>query len=117
MGCKLENQFEKRFFSTIQDDLYPYGNFSCACNVALLPKGTVRPTDNSKAIKAAFYKRYIDLYGESPLNGRSGFNESLVPNWYNELTWNEPLLPKGWESGIKKLLEYRTQRITDILNK
>jgi hypothetical protein len=70
-----ELEFEKQFFSTIHDNLYPYGDFSCACNVVLLPKGTVKPTDNSRAVKAAFYKRYIDLYGESPLNGRRGFNE------------------------------------------
>lgn len=112
-----ELEFEKQFFSTIQDNLYPYSDFSCACNVALLPKGTVRPTDNLRAIKAAFYKRYIDLYGESPLNGRSGFNESLVPSWYITLNWNVPPLPKNWESNIEKLLKYRTERITGLLNK
>ena len=112
-----EIEFEKPFFSTVQNNLYPYSDFSCACNVVLLPKGTVKPTDKSKAIKAAFYKRYIDLYGEFPLNGRSGFNESLVPNWYNELNWNEPSLPEGWEPNIEKLLKYRTQRITGILNR
>ncbi|MHC4540075.1 MAG: hypothetical protein ACYTEK_08030 [Planctomycetota bacterium] len=112
-----EIEFEKPFFSTVQDSLYPYSDFSCACNVVLLPKGTVKPTDNLKAIKAAFYKRYIDLYGESPLNGRSGFNESLVPSWYSELNWNEPPLPIGWESNIEELLKYRTERITGILNR
>ena len=112
-----ELELEKPFFSTIQDNLYPYGDFSCACNVALLPKGTVRPTDNLRAIKAAFYKRYIDLYGESPLNGRSGFNESLVSSWYSELNWNVPPLPKNWDSNIEKLLKYRTERITGLLNK
>ena len=112
-----EIYFEKQFFSNVVDDLYPYGDFSCACNVTLLPKGTVRPTDNSKAIKAAFYKRYVDLYGELPLNGRSGFNESLVPSWYSELKWNDAPLPVLWEEKIKKLLTYRTQRITGLLNK
>lgn len=114
---KSEIEFEKHFFATVKDDLNPCGDFSCACNVTLLPKGTVRPTDNSKNIKAAFYKRYIDLYGESPLNGRSGFNESLVPIWYSKLNWNEPPLPVGWESNIEKLLKYRTERITGLLNK
>ncbi len=112
-----EIDFEKQFFTTVVDNLYPYGDFSCACNIALLPKGTVRPTDNSKAIKAAFYKRYVDLYGESPLNGRSGFNQSLVPSWYRELKWNDAPLPNHWEENIKKLLTYRTQRITGLLNK
>jgi len=111
-----EIDFEKQFFKDVREELYPYGDFSCACNVALLPKGTIRPTDNSNTIKAAFYKRYIELYSEAPLNGRSGFDESLVPSWYGKLSWNEPPLPVGWESNIEKLLKYRTQRITDLLN-
>jgi len=112
-----EIDFEKQFFSNVIVNLRPYGDFSCACNITLLPKGTVRPTDNSETIKAAFYKRYIGLYGESPLNGRSGFDESLVPSWYRELKWNEAPLPDNWEENIKKLLAYRTQRITDLLRK
>jgi hypothetical protein len=112
-----EIEFEKQFFATIRDNLYPYNDFSCACNIVLLPKGTVRPTDNSMAIKSAFYKRYIDLYGERPLNGRSGFNESLVPDWYGKLSWNEPSLPQEWEANVEKLLKYRTERIKRILEK
>ena len=112
-----EIDFEKRFFRCVREDLYPYGNFSCACNVVLLPKGTVRPTDNSTTIKAAFYKRYVELYGEAPLNGRRKFNESLVPDWYNELLWNKPVLPEKWESNIEKLLKYRTKRIKEIMKK
>lgn len=112
-----EIEFEKQFFSHVTDGLKPYGDFSCACNVTLLPKGTVRPTDNSNVIKAAFYKRYVSLYGESPLNGRSGFNEGLVPSWYNELEWNETPLPENWEVNIERLLRYRTKRITEIMSK
>jgi hypothetical protein len=112
-----ETEFEKQFFSSVNDNLQPYSDFSCACNVALLPKGTVRPTDNLKTIKAAFYKRYISLYGESPLNGRSGFNESLVPNWYSKLSWNKAPLPLHWETNIEKLLKYRTKRITELMRK
>jgi hypothetical protein len=112
-----EIEFERQFFSYMQDDLCPYGDFSCACNVAMLPKGTVRPTDNSKAIKAAFYMRYIELYGESPLNGRAGFNKSLVPHWYSVLKWNDPPLPDNWQRKIEELLKYRTQRLTGLLGK
>ena len=50
-----EIDFEKQFFKCVREALYPYGDFSCACNVVLLPKGTVRPTDNSITIKAAFF--------------------------------------------------------------
>jgi len=112
-----ELEFERQFFSNVVDDLYPYGDFTCACNVALLPKGTVRPTDNSKAIKVAFYMRYIELYGEKPLNGRSGFNHELVPNWYSQLKWNKVPLPDDWEMNIEKLLNYRTRRITGIMGR
>ena len=112
-----ELEFEKQFFSEVKPNLNPYGDFSCACNVVLLPKGTVRPTDNSEAIKAIFYKRYIDLYGEIPLNGRNGFDNSSVPEWYSELEWNNPVLPADWKHNIDKLLDYRTGRITGLMNK
>ncbi|EPQ8526863.1 hypothetical protein ACUWUW_004396, partial [Vibrio vulnificus] len=112
-----EINFEKQFFSNVDAKLQPHGDFSCACNITLLPKGTVRPTDNSQAIKAAFYKRYLSLYGESPLNGRSGFDDSLVPKWYSQLNWNEPPLPPQWEQKIDNLLSYRTKRITEIMSK
>jgi len=108
---------EKAFFDVVQPELQPYSDFTCACNVVLLPKGTVRPTDNSRAIKAAFYKRYIDLYGEDPLIGRSGFKQSLVPTWYSKLKWNDPLLPADWRENTDRLLQYRTKRITHILKK
>jgi len=114
---KTEVGFERPFFSKIQDELSPCGEFSCACNVVLLPKGTVRPTDNSKPTKGAFYKRYMDLYGEHPLNGRTDLNEKLVPEWYDDLNWNEPVLPIGWEEKIKNLLKYRTRRITDLMER
>ena len=61
--------------------------------------------------------RYIDLYGETPLNGRKGFIQNKVPDWYHELTWNKPILPIDWKEKIKKLLIYRTNRISEILNK
>lgn len=112
-----EIELERKFFSTFSDDLTPYGDFSCACNVVLLPKGTVRPTDNSEAIKSAFYMRYIELYGEAPLNGRSGFKENLVPDWYSSLKWNEPKLPSDWKARTSQLLSYRTRRITQIMSK
>lgn len=112
-----EISFERLFFQTLHEELLPYGDFTCACNVILLPKGTVRPTDNSKVIKAVFYMRYIELYGETPLNGRTGFNKSLVPDWYEDLVWNEPPLPEDWEQGIEALLKYRTERIAGILGR
>ena len=112
---EIESEIE--FFGSIQPDLYPYSDFTCACNVVLLPKGMVRPTDNSRAIKAAFYMRYIELYNEEPLIGRSGFKKSLVPGWYDELNWNQPVLPSNWRENTDRLLKYRTDRVTHLLNK
>ena len=112
-----ELEFEEAFFDSIQPGLNPYSDFTCAANVVLLPKGMVRPTDNSRAIKAAFYSRYIELYGEESLIGRSGFKKSLVPAWYSDLNWNDPLLPSAWPENIDRLLQYRTRRITHLLNK
>ena len=112
-----ETGLESRFFDEFDDSVIPYGNFTSAANVALLPKGTVRPTDNSDTIKAVFFKHCVDLYGESPLAGRSGFIESRVPDWYKELQWNEPQLPTNWESVIDDLLSYRTKRLHDIMNR
>ena len=112
-----EIESEKEFFGSIQSDLYPYSDFTCACNVVLLPKGTVRPTDNSRAIKAAFYMRYIELYGEESLIGRSGFRKPLVPGWYSELEWNQPYLPADWRENTERLLAYRTNRVTHIMRK
>lgn len=112
-----ELELEKAFFGVIQPDLYPYSDFTCACNVVLLPKGMVRPTDNSRAIKAAFYMRYIELYGEEPLIGRSDFRKSHVPDWYGDLKWNDPYLPSDWQENTERLLDYRTRRITHIMQK
>ena len=118
-----EIEVEKKFFDKDKFDacVEPYGNFTCAANVVLLPKGTVRPTDNSETIKSVFFKRYIDLYedvyGETPLNGRGGFKHAEVPGWYEELQWNEPVLPDNWEKAIDGLLKYRTQRVRALLNR
>jgi hypothetical protein len=106
---------EKEYFETVDKDLRPYGEFTSAANVVLLPKGTVRPTDKSTVLKAIFYKRYIDLYGEETLRGRKGFIQSRVPDWYSDIEWNAPLLPEGWEKNIDALLEYRKDKITSIM--
>jgi hypothetical protein len=114
---KSEIYLEKDYFQEIDDKISPHGEFTSAANVVLLPKGTVRPTDNSTILKSIFYKRYIDLYGEDTLNGRRGFKHNSVPDWYSEITWNEPFLPDDWKNKINKLLEYRKKRISEIMRK
>jgi hypothetical protein len=110
-----EINLERDYFHKIDDKIFPYGEFTSAANVVLLPKGTVRPTDNSTILKTIFYKRYIDLYGENTLNGRRGFKQASVPDWYSELKWNEPFLPDDWKNKINKLLEYRKKIISTIM--
>lgn len=112
---QTELEVERRFFMSVDNALEPSGDFTCACNTVLLPKGTVRPTDNSVAIKAVFYQRYIDLYGETPLRGRSGFRSDAVPVWYGDLEWNEPELPTDWKSKTARLLDYRRKRTLELV--
>ena len=113
---ETEIEIEKKFFIDIDDNLLPHGEFTSAANVVLLPKGTTKPTDASPIIKSIFYKRYIDLYGEDTLNGRKGFIVDNVPEWYPQLKWNEPFLPKNWKENVDKLLQYRKKRIKNILD-
>ena len=110
-----ETDKEQYYFESFNKNVKPFGLFTCATNVVLLPKGTVRPTDNSNVIKAIFYKRFIDLYKEDPLNGRKGFKSTLIPDWYQKLEWNDPFLPNNWEDNIAKLMKYRRKRIARIL--
>jgi len=114
---ETETSSEKSYFKNFDDIKSPFAQFSSAANVVLLPKGTVRPTDNSTIIKQIFYKRHIDLYTDSTLNGRSEFKYESVPDWYSELKWNDPLEPDNWKQNIDDLLEYRTNRIYGILKK
>ncbi|GHV22465.1 hypothetical protein AGMMS49959_13330 [Planctomycetales bacterium] len=95
---------EKNYFKEIDNNISPHGEFTSAANVVLLPKGTVRPTDNS-------------TIGEDSLNGRKGFIENKVPEWYSEIKWNEPFLPEKWRKNINSLLDYRKERITTIIGK
>jgi hypothetical protein len=112
---EVETSAEKSYFKYFDDKKLQFAQFTSASNVVLLPKGTVRPTDNSTVIKLIFYKRHIDLFGESTLNGRSGFMCDNIPDWYSELKWNDPLKPDNWEQNINTLLDYRKKRIVDIL--
>jgi len=108
---------EKNYFNEIDSNTFPYGEFTSAANVVLLPKGTVRPTDNSTILKSIFYKRYVELYGEDTLNGRKGFIEKNIPEWYSQIKWNEPFLPNNWKINIDNLLDYRKKRIATIMKK
>ena len=109
-----ETTDEEKYFKKIKN-IQLYSQFTSAANVILLPKGTVRPTDNSTKMKLIFYKRHIELYEDIPLSIRKGFKEDLVPKWYSNIKWNKPFRPNDWRIKIDKLLEYRKERIKKIL--
>lgn len=110
-----ERALEQRVFQDFDVTSSPYGLFSCASNVALIPKGLAKPTDSLPGVRIAFFIRHIELYGISTLPGCNSLRKEAVPNWYQDLEWNEPVLPANWESRIEKLMKYRFSRLTKIL--
>ncbi|MBW4054505.1 MAG: hypothetical protein HIU83_03700 [Proteobacteria bacterium] len=106
---------EMKYFGK-DEDIPPFGNFTCAGNIVLMPKGMVKPTDHSETIRSVFYQRHIELYGESTLKGREMFKSELVPDWYSSLKWNDPFKPLNWKDHISSLLKYRKSTITKIVD-
>ena len=105
-----ETDLEKRAFNKFNTDRNPYSLFTSVSNVVLIPKGLTKPTDKLESIKLCYYHRHIELYGENFYN-MSGFKCEMVPEWYNEIVWLEPELPKEWKLKIEKLLEYRSKHL------
>lgn len=103
-----ERKSEEKMFLSGGNKIEPYGLFTSASNVVLIPKGFAKPTDHLDEIKKCFFKRHLDLYGNN-LIGLSNFNESQLPEWYDEVesNWAEPILPDDWEKRIENLLKYR----------
>jgi uncharacterized protein YeeX (DUF496 family) len=101
-----ERELESKVFRSFIDKPEPHGLFTSASNVVLIPKGFAKPTDHMQSIKICFYKRHLDLYGNNII-GIDDFNESLVPSWYSDIKWLEPLLLDNWKEKIDNLLEYR----------
>lgn len=101
-----ERGLEKEVFKLFTENIEPYGLFTSASNIVLIPKGFAKPTDHMKSIKICFYKRHLELYGNNII-GLSDFDESLVPSWYSEINWLQPILPDDWQVRIDNLLEYR----------
>ncbi len=109
-----ERSLEAEVFENFESSVRPWGLFTCASNVVLLPKGLAKPTDQLKALRLVFFKRAIELYGEDHLPGASGLRDDAIPSWYSDLEWNEPLLPEDWEVKVDRLNEYRKKRLKKI---
>jgi len=101
-----ERDLEKKVFIDFNDEQQPYGLFTSASNIVLIPKGYAKPTDHMISIKICFYKRHLELYGNNIL-GLNNFNDAYVPSWYSDIKWLDPVLPMNWETKINSLLEYR----------
>lgn len=110
-GHKIdETDLEKRVFDKFNINRNPYSLFTSASNVVLIPKGLTKPTDKLESIKLCYYRRHIELYGENFYN-MSGFKNEMVPEWYNEIIWLDPILPKEWKLKIENLLDYRSKHL------
>ncbi|KAA6336016.1 hypothetical protein EZS27_015791 [termite gut metagenome] len=107
-----EKGLESEVFSRYDNTKLPYALFTSASNTVLIPNGLMKPTDKCRSIKLAFYKRYIDLYGNN-LYTEKGFDETLVPGWYSEIKWLNPILPENWEKRIDNLLKYRKEYLSN----
>jgi len=102
-----ETNLEKKSFMRFDEDRKPYSLFTSASNVVLIPSGLTKPTDKLESVKLCYYQRHIDLYGENFCH-MSGFKKELVPDWYDDIEWIEPVLPEDWKNKIDLLLEYRS---------
>jgi len=109
-----ERGLEKELFEDFDPSQSPHGLFTCAGNVVLVPKGFAKPTDGLPAVRIAFFKRYIELYGEVILPGLRGMKEKMIPDWYDDLEWNEPILPPDWRTRAEALMEYRNRRLKSL---
>jgi len=111
-----ERALEKRVFSSLSNQVEPYGLFTSASNVVLIPKGFAKPTDHMESIKVCFYKRHIELYGNNII-GASELNETSLPGWYDDIDWLSPILPENWQQKTSNLLAYREQYLCNKYKK
>lgn len=105
-----ETELEQKSFLQFEKDKNPFALFTSASNVILIPKGLTKPTDKLEIIKLCYYKRHIELYGDKFYH-MSGFKDELLPDWYKDISWIDPILPNNWKQNINKLLEYRSQHL------
>ena len=107
-----ERENDKVFFKDLDETIPPYALFTSASNVVLIPKGFAKPTDHMLCVKRCFYKRHIELYGNN-IVGLEKFDETLIPSWYKDLEWSEPILPINWEEKVDNLLKYREKHLNE----
>jgi len=105
-----ETSLEKNSFLKFEENKNPYSLFTSSSNVVLIPKGLTKPTDKMESVKLCYYQRHIDLYGENFFH-MTGFKKELVPEWYKDIRWIDPILPTNWNQKIDLLINYREQHL------
>ena len=105
-----ETKLEKKSFTIFEEEKKPYALFTSASNVVLIPMGLTKPTDKLESIKLCYYQRHIDLFGENFFH-MTGFREELVPLWYKDIKWLDPVLPLDWKEKTDLLLDYRARHL------
>ena len=105
-----ERQLEKKTFSNFKSSVKPYGMFTSASNVVLIPKGLAKPTDGLESVQKCFFKRHLELYGHN-MPGLGKFDEALIPEWYGNIKWLPYEAPRDWERRITNLLNYREEHL------
>lgn len=93
-----------------------HGLFTCASNVALVPKGMAKPSEMG-LVRAAVFKRYFELYSYEFAGGLKGFVLPEKLKWYKKLEWLDPVKPDDWKDRIDMLDEARRGWLDRILSK
>lgn len=107
---KEERELEKKVFKKYNDKTDSSSLFTSVSNVVLIPKGLAKPTDKLESIRMCFFMRHLKLYGNNFLE-LDGFKENLLPKWYYDIKWLEPIKPKDWEQRVDNLLEFRAKHL------
>ena len=106
-GYQAEEKYlEQKVFQTDDAGKQPESYFTSASNTVLIPNDFLPLMDTFETVKIAFYKRHIDLYGKHSAIA-SGLDERYIPDWYEDIKWNPPLLPDNWQHKTDNLLAYR----------
>jgi hypothetical protein len=104
-------------FTSLPTDGTQNALFTCATNVALIPKGMAKPTDATGRIRAAFLHRYHELYGNQYARSYAGFDLKKSIPWIDQLKWRPPLrLPSDWIQRVDRLDRYRRKLIPSLLS-
>ena len=106
---KQYDHFKELFGNYINVDDYLFEGSAC-----VFPG--VRRYISAQGTKKKYNPEYKAIIDDNTLQGRKDFISKKVPAWYSKIKWNEPFCPSKWEEKIDGLLNYRTQRIKQLID-